>query len=71
MQVHAFILQRPPQTLDHAVINPAAFAVHANLDLRIAQYVDPVAAGKLAALDALLSVKRRSEPDLFVCGDAR
>ena len=50
MQVNAFVLERPPQTLDHAIVDPSPLAVHADLDLRLAQYIDPVAAGELAAL---------------------
>ncbi len=33
MQVHAFIFQRPPQALDHTIVDPAPLAVHADLDL--------------------------------------
>ena len=63
MQIDTFVFQRPPQTLDHAVVDPAPFAIHADLDLCVGQHVDPVATGELTALDALLSVKPRFEPD--------
>lgn len=50
MQVHTFVFQRPPQKFDHAIVDPAALAIHADLDLRVAQHVDPVTAGELAAI---------------------
>ena len=58
MQVNAFVLQRPPQTLDHAVVDPATFAVHADLDLRILQHINPVTAGELAALIGVEYLRR-------------
>ena len=63
MQINAFVLQRPPEALNHSIVDPAPLTVHADLDLRITQNLDPIATGELTALDALLSVKRRSEPD--------
>ena len=63
VEVHAFVLQGSPQTLDPAVVDPPPFAVHADLDLCLGQHVDPSTAGELAALDALLSVKRRFGSD--------
>jgi len=62
MQIAAFILQRPPEPLNHAVVTPRAFPVyyrqvickiterHADLDLCVGQHVDPAPAGELAAL---------------------
>ena len=50
VQIDAFVLQRPPKTLDHPIVDPAPFTIHADLDLRIRQHVDPIATGELAAL---------------------
>ena len=54
VQVNAFILQRPPQTLDHRVVDPPTLAVHADLDLDLdlgrGQHVDPRTAGELPTL---------------------
>lgn len=50
MQINALILQGPPQPLNHLVVDPAAFAVHADFDLCIAQHLNPKGAGELAAL---------------------
>jgi len=50
MQVNALVLQRPPKTLEHPIVDPTPLTVHADLDLRIRQHVDPVSAGELAAL---------------------
>ena len=50
IQINAFILQRPPEPFDHAVVAPRAFTVHADLDLCISEHVDPSITGKLAAL---------------------
>ena len=71
VQIHALILQGSPQTLNHAVVASRAFSIHADLDLRVSQHVDPTATGELRSLDALLSVKQRSELDLSVFGGAR
>ena len=57
------MLQGRPEPFDHAVTAPRAFAVDTDHDLRVCQHIVPSAAGELRALDALLSVKRRSEPD--------
>jgi len=35
VQIDEFILQGSPQPLDHAVVDPTAFSIHADLDLRI------------------------------------
>ena len=50
VQVNAFVLQKPPQMLDHAVVDPPPFAVHADFDPGCAQHVDPGTAGEPAAL---------------------
>ena len=71
IQIDAFILQGAPQPFNHTIVAPCTFSAHADLNLCVRQYVDPSTAGKLGALDALQSVKQRSEPDLSVCGDAR
>jgi len=75
-QVDLLIFDAPPQTLDEDVVAPSPLAIdyrqgiarqcperHADFDLSGGQHLDEVGRGKLTALDALLSVKRRSEPD--------
>ena len=60
MQIDTFTLEGSLQPFDHAVVDPAPFAIyyrqgfaqqcperHADLDLRLRQRVDPIAAGKL------------------------
>ena len=44
---------------------------HARFQIVLAEKYLPLAAGELRALDALLSVKPQSEPDLSVCGGER
>jgi len=48
VQIDAFILQRPPEALNHSIVDPAAFSVHADLDLRISQNLDPISTCELA-----------------------
>src|SRR3972149_7704203 len=50
VQVHLFVLHAPPESLDEDVVNPAAFAIHADLDIGVFEYFGKVLAGELAAL---------------------
>jgi hypothetical protein len=50
VQIYAFILERPPEPLNHPIIDSAPFTIHADLDLRISQHVDPISTCELAAL---------------------
>lgn len=47
MQIGAFILQRPPDTLDEDVVEIAGFAVRRDLGLGPIQPVGPVEGGEL------------------------
>ncbi len=49
-EVNVFVFDAPPETLDKDVVDPAALAVHADLDPRGFQFVDPVVARKLRSL---------------------
>ena len=40
IQIDAFVLQRAPLALDHPIVTPGAFPVHAYLDLCICQHVE-------------------------------
>ncbi len=62
-QVDLLIFDAPRRTLDDDVVAPSPLAIHADFDLSGGQHLDEVGRGQLTALDALLSVKRRSEPD--------
>ena len=62
-QVDLLIFDAPPQTLDEDVVTPSPLAIHADFDLTGGQHLDEVGRGKLAALDALLSVKPRFGTD--------
>ena len=79
MQVNAFIHERPPQAFDHSIVDPSAPPIHplptgdckaiyrvGDAHAGFGQRVGPFEAGKLAALDALLRVKRRFVSDLFL-----
>jgi hypothetical protein len=59
VQIDAFILQRPLEALNHSIVDPAAFSVHADLDLRISQNLDPISTCELAAL---VGVEYRNRP---------
>jgi hypothetical protein len=62
-QVDLLVLDRPPEPIDEHVVAPCALAVHANGDLVLLQQIGEGDAGELAALDALLFVKRRFGSD--------
>ena len=63
MQIDLLIFDAAPQPLHEDVVTPRALAVHADLDVRVLQHLDEVDRGELRPLEALLSVKQRSEPD--------
>ena len=50
IEVHALLLERAPQPLDEHVVQPAALAIHGDLNAGRLQFVRPVPAGELAAL---------------------
>ncbi len=52
-----------PRTMDARIVMAIPAPAHRVFDIVGSQKRRPVPAGVLAALDALLSVKRRSEPD--------
>ena len=58
VQIDALILQRPPEALNHSIVDPAAFSVHADLDLRISQNLDPISTCELAALVGVEYLRR-------------
>ena len=58
-QVDVLMLQRAPQALYEDVIHPAAAAIHRDFDLVSLEDISEGGAGELAALDALLFVKRQ------------
>jgi hypothetical protein len=62
-QVDFFVFDGSPEALHEDVVAPRPFAIHADLDLPARQDLDEVGQCELATLNALLSVKRRSEPD--------
>jgi hypothetical protein len=47
MQINAFALEGPPKALNHPIVAPCGFAIHADLDLCIGQHVDSIATGEL------------------------
>ena len=62
-QVDLLVLDRAPQPLDEDVVAPGTTAIHADGDRVPRQQGGEDATGELAALDALLFVKRRLEAD--------
>ena len=50
IEVDALLLERAPQSLDEHVVQPAALAIHGDLNAGRFQLVRPVPAGELAAL---------------------
>ena len=63
MQGDALVFQGSPQPLDEDVVEEAAFPIHRDAHAGSAEPVGPGEGRELAALDALLRVKRRFEPD--------
>ena len=63
MEINALVFQRPPQAFDEDVVEEPTLAVHRDPDADPLQSVSPNEGRELAALDALLSVKPRFEPD--------
>ena len=57
-QINAFVFQRPPETLDHTIIDPTAFAIHRYRHLSHLQFIDPVAAGELRSLIGVEDLRR-------------
>jgi hypothetical protein len=50
VQINVFGFKRSPRPFNHTIVASRAFAVHADFDPRVSQYVDQSAAGKLTAL---------------------
>ena len=63
VQIDGLLLQGAPEPFDEDVVQIATPTIHRYFDLGIGQRRDPVSTRVLAALDALLSVKPRFEPD--------
>ena len=62
-QVDLLVFDGPPKALDKDIVPPSALAIHADFNLAGGQNLDEFGRGELAALDVLLRVKRRFEPD--------
>lgn len=62
-QVDLLIFDCPPEALHEDVVAPRPFAIHADLDLSARQHLDELGRRELAALDALLRVKRQFGTD--------
>jgi hypothetical protein len=58
VQMDLLVFDGAPEALDEDVVSPGPLAVHADPDFAGAQHLDEVGRGELAALDALLCVKR-------------
>ena len=63
MQVDALVLQRAPQPFDEDVVEEPAASIHRDAYPGLLQPLRPRPRRELAALDALLFVKRRSGSD--------
>lgn len=63
LEIDRLLLQAPPQPFDADVVEVAAPPIHRDARACRGQRRDPRRSGELRSLDALLSVKRRSEPD--------
>ena len=72
MQVHAFILERPPQAFDNAVLYLATLPVPADFEFHISQYVSPITAGDLRPLVGVVYLRRAIFcQSLFQCFNAK
>ena len=72
MQIDLFILHGFPQAFDEDVIAPAAFAIHADLDVVLLKHADERRAGELAALIGVHDFRRPVfQKGLFQRLDAR
>ena len=49
-QIHVLVLHRPPQPLDHNVVERTTDAIHTDRDPRVAQHARKCLGGELAAL---------------------
>ena len=58
-EIYLFVFDRPPKPFDKDIVTPGALAVHADGDAAFFQHASELGAGELAALDALLFVKRQ------------
>ena len=65
------LFQKIEEAFGYGVVMAVPAMAHAGFQIVLAKKCLPLTAGELRSLDALLSVKQRSEPDLSVCGDAR
>lgn len=60
-RVNVLMLERAPDAFDENIVHPASPPVHRDAHRSLDQHAGEGRAGELAALDALLSVKRRFE----------
>jgi len=58
-EIHLLVFDRTPKPLHEDIVAPGAFAVHADFDAALEKNIRERRAGELAALDALLFVKRQ------------
>ena len=63
MQVDTLVFQGAPQPLSEDIVEEPAFPIHRDPHPGTPQPIRPSEGRELGSLDALLSVKRRSEPD--------
>ena len=50
VEIDSFVFERPPESLDHNVVHPAALGVHRDFDVGLFQNAGERIAGKLTAL---------------------
>ena len=60
-QIDVLVLHRPPQPLDHNVVERTPDAVHADRDLRTAQHASKRLGGELAALVGVEYLRRSAQ----------
>jgi hypothetical protein len=63
LELDRLLLQAPLQPFDEDVVEVTATPIHRGAAPNFVQCRDPSSPGELAALDALIRVKRRFEPD--------
>ena len=64
-QIHLFVFHTAPKTLDEHIVQPAAFAVHADLDIVAFEHASELLTGELAALVGIEYVGRAMLGDGF------
>src|SRR5882724_9398345 len=61
VQIDLFVLDTAPEPLDKHVVDPAAFAVHADGNTGVIEHLDPIVTGELRSLVSVEDI-RRTEP---------